>query len=124
MNDFPALPVPFKADTANVVDGRLQSIVDYSASSITLPDGSVIQKIIADGPPKPPPGFEMQRKPVTLPKPDGKTTNVVETAVGSGGGGTVAPAYVAGCASTSAGDIAGFYDRGDYPNMYSGPTNG
>ncbi|MGE5376038.1 MAG: C39 family peptidase, partial [Bacteroidota bacterium] len=115
--------VPAQYGAANVADGKLQSLVDYSASTITLPDGSVIQKIIAGGPPKPPSGFEMQRRQVTLPKPDGKTTNIVETSVGGGGGG-VAPAYVAGCASTSAGDVAGFYDRGNYPNMYNGPTNG
>ena len=36
------------------------------------------------------------------------------------------PAYtwVFGCSAVSAAMIAAYYDRGSYPNMYSGPTNG
>jgi len=38
--------------------------------------------------------------------------------------GLPAPAWVFGCSAGAAGEIAAFYDREGYPNIYDGPTNG
>lgn len=69
-----------------------------------------------NGPPKPPPGFELERQAVSLPEPDSATGNKVLTV----------PAFnwVFGCSAVSGAMIAGYYDRSGFPNMYTGPTNG
>jgi hypothetical protein len=88
----------------------------YSVTEATLPDGTVLKKIMINGPPVPPPGFEVERQAVSLPEPDSaagiKTLTV--------------PAFnwVFGCSAVSGAMIAGYYDRVGWPNMYTGPTNG
>ena len=71
---------------------------------------------IINGPPKPPPGYELERAAVALPKPD----QVMGTKT------LTVPAFnwVFGCSSVSGAMIAGYYDRNGFPNMYTGPTNG
>jgi hypothetical protein len=81
-----------------------------------LSDGKSVDEYIDNGPPTPPPGYELQRAAVALPKskqPMGTKTLTV-------------PAFnwVFGCTSVSAAMIAGYYDRNGFPNMYTGPTNG
>ena len=88
----------------------------YTANTLSLPDGTLIEKHIINGPSVPPSGFEVERQAVPLPKSNGTTTN----SIGGGGG----PVYVLSCSATSAGDIAGIYDRLGYSNIYTGPTNG
>lgn len=39
-------------------------------------------------------------------------------------GGVPTSEWTYGCSATSAGMIMGYYDRRDYPNMYTGPANG
>jgi len=75
-----------------------------------------VDKTIINGPPVPPPGFEVQRQAVSLPEPDSSASIKTLTV----------PAFnwVFGCSSVSGAMIAGYYDRTEYPNMYSGPTNG
>jgi hypothetical protein len=40
----------------------------YNVTTMTLPNGKVIEKDVINGPPTPPPGFEKERRPVILPK--------------------------------------------------------
>jgi hypothetical protein len=84
----------------------------FSVETMTMPDGASIDKIVINGPPEPVPGFE---RPVAL---DG--------AIAAAGTLTEVPAYnwSFGCSATSASMIAAYYDRTDYPDMYTGPTNG
>ena len=88
----------------------------YTVTPVTLSDGTLIDEVIINGPPTPPPGFEIERQAVSLPEPDSaagiKTLTV--------------PAFnwVFGCSSVSGAMIAGYYDRTGFPNMYTGPTNG
>lgn len=88
----------------------------FTVTTATLPDGMDVDKSIINSPPVPPPGFEVQRQAVLLPEPDSaagiKTLTV--------------PAFnwVFGCSAVSGAMIAGYYDRTDYPDMYTGPTNG
>ena len=87
----------------------------FSVSTITLSDGTKIDRTIIDGPPKPPAG--LLRNTVDLPEPTpSKGINVLSNV----------PAFdwSFGCSATSAAMIAGYYDRTGYPNMYVGPTNG
>ncbi len=84
--------------------------------TIALEDGSLVDETIIDGPPRPPPGYELERASVALPAPDTVAgTNVLTV-----------PAYAwsFGCTATSGAMIAGYYDRTGYGNMYAGPTNG
>jgi hypothetical protein len=89
----------------------------YRLETITLDDGTRLDKMFINGPPKPPPGFEAARQPV-----DVAGLRSVETAYTIPG----VPAFdwVMGCTATSAAMIAGYYDRTAYPNMYTGPANG
>lgn len=72
-------------------------------------NGKEVYKIKIPSSP-PPKGYRM--KAATL------TANVVTIT------GVPALSWSFGCTATSAAMIAGFYDRGGYDNMYSGPTNG
>ncbi len=88
----------------------------YSVNSLTLSDGTVIGEMIINGPPVPPPGFEIERQAVSLPEPlSAAGINILAV-----------PAFnwLFGCSAVSAAMIAGYYDRNGYPNMYTGPTNG
>ena len=84
-------------------------------TSPTLEDGTSIDKIVINGPPTPPPGYD--RIAVGLPEPNqDEAINVLANV----------PAFnwSYGCSATSAAMIAGYYDRTGYANMYTGPTTG
>ncbi|OPY15899.1 MAG: hypothetical protein A4E69_00401 [Syntrophus sp. PtaB.Bin138] len=100
-----------------VARGTLKQVNKYfSTQTITFSDGISLERHIINGPPKPPPGYEIERTAVALPEADQamavKTLSV--------------PAYrwVFGCSSVSGAMIAAYYDRNGYPNMYTGPTGG
>ena len=78
--------------------------------------GTNIEQDIINGPPVPPPGFEVERQAVSLPEPD----------ITAGTNTLTVPAFtwVLGAASVSGAMIAGYYDRSGWPNMYTGPTGG
>lgn len=88
----------------------------FTSTPRTLDDGTILDETIINGPSTPPPGYELERSPVALPRsnqPMGTKSITV-------------PAYnwVYGCSSVSASMIAGYYDRNGYPNIYTGPANG
>ena len=88
----------------------------YTVTTVKLSDGNILEENNINGPPAPPPGFEVERQTVSLPEPDSAAgINILE-----------APAFnwVFGCSAVSGAMIAGYYDRTGWPNMYSGPTNG
>jgi hypothetical protein len=89
----------------------------FTLNSLTLADGTSIDEVIINGPPEPPPGFEVERQAVSLPEPDSAAGINVLTEV---------PAFnwVFGCSAVSGAMIAGYYDRLGWPNIYTGPTNG
>ena len=74
-----------------------------------------IDRIVIDGPPVPPPGYE--RTIAKLPQPWQTTAVNILSDVP-----TFDWSY--GCSATSAAMLAGYYDRTGYPDMYVGPTNG
>lgn len=88
----------------------------YSVTTIALEDGSLVDQVIINGPPNPPPGYELERTSVALPEPNVAMAAKVLTV----------PAYewTFGCSATSAAMIAGYYDRTGFANIYTGPTNG
>ena len=104
-----------KTKKISVSQSPLRQINEYcSTQIIAYSDGTSIERIDINGPPTPPPGYEIERTPVLLPDDEmGIKTLTV-------------PAYnwVFGCSSVSGAMIAGYYDRNGYLNMYTGPTNG
>ena len=68
---------------------------------------------IINGPPTPPPGYDVERMPVEIFAQSARTVANI-------------PGYsrVFGCSAVSAAMVAGYYDRSGYPNMYNGPTDG
>ena len=97
--------------------GPVEQINDYySTQTITYGDGTSLTGHIINGPPEPPPGFEVERQEVALPEPN--------PAMGTNTLTVPAFKWVFGCASVSGAMIAGYYDRNGYPSMYTGPTNG
>ncbi len=42
----------------------------YTVNTVRLSDGTVIEEDIINGPPTPPPGFEVERQAVSLPEPE------------------------------------------------------
>lgn len=89
--------------------------VPTSRTLPTLEDGTSIDKIVINGPPTPPPGYD--RIAVDLPEANRVEAIIVLSNV---------PAFdwSYGCSATSGAMIAGYYDRTGYANMYTGPTNG
>lgn len=88
---------------------------EYFSVSTVVVDGISIDKIIINGPPTPPPGFE--RVTVELPEPSQAAgINTLSN--------VPALEWSYGCSATSATMIAGYYDRTTYPDMYTGSTNG
>lgn len=86
----------------------------YSVMTVALPDGRSLEKTVIHGPARPPLGYEKERapaNPLLADQVDG--SKVLE-----------APAYswYYGCSATSGAMIAAYYDRGSYPNLYTGPT--
>ncbi len=96
----------------------LQSNQYFDVQTVATPAGDTLVRTIISGPPTPPPGFELQRTPVSsLPEPNIEAgINILSNV----------PAFnwSFGCSATSAAMIAGYYDRTGYGNMYAGPTNG
>jgi hypothetical protein len=88
----------------------------YSVQTITLGDGTKVDQVIINGPPKPPPGTEVER------------TRVMPSALNQPGvaASLPVPAYdwVFGCSSVSASMIGAYFDRNGLPNIYTGPGNG
>ncbi|MGE5123550.1 MAG: hypothetical protein ACM3H7_03475 [Acidobacteriaceae bacterium] len=85
----------------------------FSIEHTTLPDGMPVSGYIINGPPAPPPGSETE------------STASIMPLVGEG----ILPnfpsySWVFGCSAVSGAMIAAYYDRGAYPNMYTGPANG
>jgi hypothetical protein len=79
-------------------------------------DGTILEQHIINGPPAPPPGYELERRAIALPKSN-KTLGTQTLTV-------PAFSWIFGCSSVSGAMIAGYYDRNGFPNMYIGPTNG
>lgn len=85
----------------------------YSVVHLTTPDGIQLTGSIINGPPRPLPEYEAEREAsMTAIEPQGTLANF--------------PSYdwVFGCSAVSGAMIAAWYDRGSYPNFYTGPTNG
>jgi len=84
----------------------------YSYENITTPDGVQLTRHIINGPSEPLPEFEAERQAsITTVEPQGTLANF--------------PSYdwVFGCSAVSGAMIAAWYDRGFFPNLYTGPTN-
>lgn len=99
---------PLRAD-------EVQAGAYFSVNVLTLDDGRQIEETIIGGPPRPPPGFDIQRQSVSVPRPD----------VAAGINVLPVPAYnwVFGCSAVSASMIAAYHDRNGWSNIYTGPTN-
>lgn len=85
----------------------------YSIEHLTTPDGTQLTGSIINGPPHPLPEFQAEREAsMTTIEPEGLIANF--------------PSYnwVFGCSAVSGAMIAAWYDRGSYPNLYTGPTAG
>jgi len=85
----------------------------YSIEHLTTPDGTQLTGSIINGPPQPLPEYEAERQAsMTTIAPQGTLANF--------------PSYnwVFGCSAVSSAMVAAWYDRGSYPNLYTGPTNG
>lgn len=80
-----------------------------------LLNGGLVSGTVINGPSKPPAGYDIQRRSVSMLSVNASTSKLL-----------TAPAFswVYGCSAVSGSMIAGYYDRNGYPNMYSGPTNG
>lgn len=89
-----------------------QAVEYYAVETKVLDDGTSLDIVLINGPPTPPPGFEIERAAVPEHVAASATLPV--------------PAYdwSYGCSATSAAMIAAYYDRTSYPNMYTGSTNG
>ncbi|MGC9333967.1 MAG: C39 family peptidase [Anaerolineae bacterium] len=87
----------------------------YSVETIPLSDGTQLERITISGPPTPPPGYELQRTPVT-PSELHQLLGIYTLPV---------PAYdwVFGCSAVSASMIGAYFDRTTLPDIYTGPTN-
>ncbi len=90
----------------------MQNVEYYTVETKMLDDGTSVDLVVINGPPTPPPGFEIERAAVLEHVAASVTLPV--------------PAYdwSYGCSATSAAMIAAYYDRTSYPNMYTGPTSG
>jgi hypothetical protein len=115
---IPAFTVYAQSVTKNpVTQGPVQQINKYfSTQTITYSDGIMVDRTIINGPPVPPPGYELERVTVSLPEPNPEMGTYTLTV----------PAFrwVFGCSAVSGSMIAGYYDRNGFSNMYTGPTNG
>ena len=101
---------------AHAQDGGTSQLDElYTASTVTLSDGTILEKLIINGSPVPP-NFEVDGQPGGLPQ-SGDTTPDAISLPGA------APAYVVSCASTSASDIAAMYDRSGYSNLFISNTS-
>ncbi|MRR53423.1 MAG: choice-of-anchor D domain-containing protein [Deltaproteobacteria bacterium] len=100
-----------------VSQGQLKQINKYfSTQDTTYNDGSVHERAIIHGPPKPPPGYLTRATallPAPMPELGANSLADVPTFT-----------WVFGCSAVSGSMIAGYYDRNGFPNIYTGATNG
>jgi len=85
----------------------------YSIEYLTTADGIPLLREIINGPSNPIPEYQAEREAsMTTIEPEGIIANF--------------PSFdwVFGCSAVSSAMIAAYYDRGLYPNLYTGPTNG
>lgn len=85
----------------------------YSIEYLTTADGIPLSREIINGPSKPIPEYQAEREAsMTTIEPEGIIANF--------------PSFdwVFGCSAVSGAMIAAYYDRGFYPNLYTGLTNG
>jgi hypothetical protein len=85
----------------------------FSIEHRTLADGTPISGYIINGPPHPPAGYKTESTASILPSPNAVILPNFPSF-----------SWVFGCSAVSGSMIATYYDRGAYPNMYTGPTNG
>lgn len=85
----------------------------FSSETITLADGRQLEKLVINGPPRPPEAYLAQR--TAVPSATRSATLLPNF-----------PSYswVFGCSAVSGAMIAGYYDINGYPDMYTGPANG
>jgi hypothetical protein len=93
--------------------GKLQLGEYGTLSTLSLSNGTLIQRHGINGPSTPPPGFEDERTTVAL--SDGVSINGMADLPGS--------IWFFGCSATAAADIAAYYDNYGYTNIYAGPEN-
>ena len=88
----------------------------FSIRTMTTADGKSLEEMIISGPPKPPPGYELERVSV----------DPLQLDLAMAANTLIVPAYnwVFGCSAVSGSMIAAFYDRNGYSDIYTGPTNG
>jgi hypothetical protein len=85
----------------------------FSIEHRTLADGTSVLGEIINGPPNPPAEYEAER--IASFRPTAPATILPNFPSFS---------WVFGCSAVSGAMITTYYDRGAYPNMYTGPTNG
>jgi hypothetical protein len=85
----------------------------FTLETITLKDGTQLERMTINGPATPPPGYEYELDRAPAPMLAGDVLLPV-------------PAYnwVFGCSAVSASMVAAYFDRNGLPNIYTGPTNG
>ena len=107
-------PDPSAGD-ADPTGNKLIQVVtpNFAIEERTAPDGTQLSGYIINGPPNPPAEYKAER--ITSIKSTIDAVILPDF-----------PSYdwVFGCSAVSGAMIAGYYDRGAYPNTYTGPTNG
>jgi hypothetical protein len=109
------LPLIAKPDIIRQAALRASDAEQALVETVTLGDGRSLDRVVINGPPSPPPGFERPTVDVQALRAEAQAVILSEV-----------PAYSwsYGCSATSAAMIAAYYDRTGYPSMYTGPTNG
>src|SRR5690349_12515859 len=85
----------------------------YRVKTLALSDGTLVTEHTINGPSMPPSGSNAERRAVDVVTASGIMISGVPT-YGSGGA----------CSSTAGAMDLGYEDRGDFPNLYRGPTGG
>ena len=88
----------------------------FTSRTVVAADGTSLEELVINGPPTPPPGYELERSVVALPEPSPETGLNTLT--------VPAYAWTFGCSATSGSMIAAYYDRLGFSNIYTGPSNG
>ena len=109
------IPTDASASQPDATETPIIEVINpyFSIEHRTMADGTDISGYIINGPPAPLPEYEAERAASMLPTAGAAILSDF-------------PSYnwVFGCSAVSGAMIAGYYDRGSYPNMYTGPTNG
>ena len=100
---------------ADLTGNKLIQVVNpnFAIEESIASDGTQISGYIINGPPNPPAEYKAER------------VTSIESTIDA----VILPDFpsydwVFGCSAVSGAMIAGYYDRGAYPNTYTGPTNG